>query len=115
MARAQDRGRQAEEHATALLQRSGLVTVARNYRCRGGEIDLVMRDDDCLVFVEVRLRSHAAFGGALASVTATKQARLVTAARHYLASSGWPGPCRFDVVGFDGHGRAEWVRNVIET
>lgn len=114
MARSQDKGKLAEEDATALLQRGGMVTVARNYRCRGGEIDLIMRDDDCLVFVEVRLRSHKAFGGPLASVTATKQARLVTAARHYLARSGWPGPCRFDVVGFDGGGQVEWVKNAIE-
>jgi len=114
MGRAQDRGRLAEARAAELLNDSGLSTVTRNYRCRGGEIDLVMRDDDCLVFVEVRLRSHAAFGGPLASVTTTKQARLITAARHYLASTGWSGPCRFDVVGFDGTGQTDWVKNVIE-
>jgi putative endonuclease len=114
MSGSQDKGRLAEARAADLLNGSGLSTVTRNYRCRGGEIDLVMRDGDCLVFVEVRLRSHAAFGGPLASVAATKQARLITAARHYLVSTGWAGPCRFDVVGFDGNGQAEWVRNAIE-
>jgi putative endonuclease len=114
MSRTQEQGRLAEARAADLLQRSGLSAVAKNYRCRGGEIDLIMRDEDCLVFVEVRLRRNAAFGGPLASVTTTKQARLVTAAQHYLARSGWSGPCRFDVVGFDGAGQAEWLRNAIE-
>jgi putative endonuclease len=111
MASRQEAGRQAEQRAEALLRGRGLKLLTRNYRCRGGEIDLVMRDAESLVFVEVRYRRHAQFGGALSSVDANKRRRLVVAAQHYLVSSGWQGPCRFDVVGFD-HGRqGEWIRD----
>lgn len=111
MAQTQAIGRDAEDRALAALARQGLRVVARNYRCRGGEIDLVMRDGDCLVFVEVRFRRRADFGGALSSVDRRKQQRLILAARHYLASSGWSGPCRFDVVGIDRGREAQWIRD----
>lgn len=104
-------GRDAEDRAAAVLARHGLRLVTRNYRTRAGEIDLVMRDGDQLVFVEVRRRSHTGFGGALASIDARKQHRLALAASHYLTRHGWSGPCRFDVVGFDGSGEAQWVRD----
>lgn len=104
-------GRDAEHSALTLLQRNGLTEVARNYRCRGGEIDLVMLDRGELVFVEVRARRHGTYGGALASVDSHKQQRLILAARHYLATSGWSGPCRFDVVGFDAGQSPAWIRN----
>ena len=87
--------------------------VARNYRTPGrggGEIDLVMRDrDGTLVFVEVRRRASAAFGGAAASVGGVKQRRLVFTARHYLARLPQQPPCRFDVVALEG-GTIEWLR-----
>lgn len=107
---AQRLGREAEERAAALLSGHGLVSVTRNFRCRGGEIDLVMRDGPVLVFVEVRYRNSTRFGGAMASVTATKRRRLITAARQYLARTGWEGPCRFDVVGFD-RAEGQWIRD----
>lgn len=93
-------GRWAESAAQQYLVERGLLPLARNHRCRFGEIDLVMRDGAVLVFVEVRLRSDARFGGGAASVTATKQRRLILAARHYLAGlRTHPLPaCRFDVV-----------------
>jgi putative endonuclease len=76
--------------------------VARNYRTPGrggGEIDLIMREPDgTLVFVEVRQRASASHGGAAASISATKQRRIMFAARHYLMRLGAPPPCRFDVV-----------------
>lgn len=83
--------------------------VARNFRVRGGEIDLICRDGNGIVFVEVRLRSRADYGGAAASITAAKQARLILAARHWLARHG-EQPCRFDCVLIDG-GRTEWLKN----
>jgi putative endonuclease len=105
-------GRAAERRAEQWLQRAGLRTVSRNYRCRGGEIDLVMRDDEVLVFVEVRFRRHAAFGGALASVDERKRRRLAVAAAHYLQHERWQGPCRFDVVGLDAFSqRPDWIRD----
>jgi putative endonuclease len=107
----QHSGKDAERRADAFLQRQGLRTLARNYRCRGGEIDLIARDRDTLVFVEVRLRRHTAFGGPLASVDARKQRRLTIAAEHYLQRHPWSGPCRFDVIGIDATDRCEWVRD----
>ena len=107
-----DIGRDAESRAEALLRRNGLQLVARNYRCRGGEIDLIMSDTQHLVFIEVRQRGSLRFGGALSSVDANKQRRVIHAAQHYLMSSGWQGPCRFDVVGFDGpQQRGQWIRD----
>jgi putative endonuclease len=81
----------------------------RNFRIRGGEIDLICRDGKVLVFVEVRQRSRSDFGGAGASITASKRRRIVLAAQHYLA--GKPAcDCRFDCVLIDGE-RLEWIRN----
>jgi len=105
-------GAQAEALAAAYLQGQGLRLLQRNYRCRLGEIDLVMADGPVLVFVEVRLRRNADFGGAAASITAAKRQRILRAARHYL--SGRPEPaCRFDVVLLDALAadRIEWIRD----
>ncbi|KRD42562.1 MULTISPECIES: YraN family protein [Acidovorax] len=97
-----ERGNVAEDQALAHLQAAGLQLVVRNYRTPGrggGEIDLVMRErDGTLVFVEVRSRAGSAFGGAGASISATKQQRIIFAARHYLLRMPSPPPCRFDVV-----------------
>ncbi len=109
MTRAQRLGREAEDRAQAMLSDRGMQTVTRNYRCRGGEIDLVMRDGNQLVFVEVRYRRHAAFGGAISSIGTDKQRRLVLAAQHYLQTRHWTGPCRFDVVTFDQDGDGCWI------
>ena len=91
-------GARAEALAAAYLVRQGLEIVARNFRTRAGEIDLVARDGRVLVFVEVRLRRSANFGGAVESITATKRARLVAAANAYLARLGREPPCRFDAI-----------------
>jgi putative endonuclease len=114
MNRRREAGQQAEMRARSFLLSQGLEIRHSNYNCRGGEIDLVCRDGAALVFVEVRLRSNPHFGGALASVTAQKQRRLVHAANHYLACNGWAGACRFDVVGLDGAGRITWVRDAFQ-
>lgn len=105
-------GAAAEALAERYLRRRGLVVRARNYRVRGGEIDLVCSDGSVLVFVEVRLRSRRDFGGAAASITATKQRRIIHAARHYLAGRA-ERPCRFDVVLLDSMTEAgiEWIRS----
>ena len=77
-------GARAEALAAAFLVARGLVIVERNFRCRRGEIDLIARDGETLVFVEVRLRSRRDFGGAAASITAAKRARIAAAASFYL-------------------------------
>jgi putative endonuclease len=106
-------GDAAEDRALAHLRRAGLLLVARNYRTPGrggGEIDLVMRDGDTLVFVEVRRRSRGDHGGAAASVSPLKQRRIVFAARHFLLRrAGAPPPCRFDVVSVEADG-VQWLR-----
>ena len=101
--------------AERFLEGKGLVIVARNYRCRLGEIDLIAQDCGTLVFVEVRLRASARFGGALASITASKQRKLVAAAGLYLSRLRRTPPCRFDAVLLDSleAPRIEWLRGVI--
>ena len=109
-------GASAEALAARYLEAQGLAIVARNVRCRHGEIDLVARDGGTLVFVEVRLRRSSAFGGAAESITAAKRARLVAAARYYLLRLPATPPCRFDAVLLDGldAARVDWRRNVID-
>ena len=114
-------GDAGEAQALAHLERQGLTLVQRNYRvaagpnARGGEVDLILRErDGTLVFVEVRARSSAAFGGAAASVTANKQRRLVFAAQHFLRRYSTLPPCRFDVVAIQGVG-VEWLRGAFDT
>jgi putative endonuclease len=109
------RGDAAEDRALACLLARGLMLVQRNYRvargpaARGGEIDLIMRErDGTLVFVEVRARVGSGHGGAAASISASKQRRLVRTAQHYLLRLGSPPPCRFDVVAIDGES-IEWL------
>lgn len=115
----QRRGAAAEEQARRYLERHGLVTLAQNYRCRWGEIDLVMRDAQTLIFVEVRYRSGDDYGGAIASIDRRKQRRLARAALHYLQSHhAVETLARFDVVTstLDEAGalRCEWLRNAFE-
>jgi putative endonuclease len=110
-------GDAAESSAARHLQAQGLHLLTSHYRTPGrggGEIDLVMRTPEgTLVFVEVRLRRSERFGGALASVTATKQARIIWAARHYLRRFANPPPCRFDVVGLSENG-VEWIQGAFD-
>ena len=103
------RGREAEEQAARYLERCGLRVIERNFRVRGGEIDLICRDGGTLVFVEVRLRGRDNFGGAAASITAGKRQRIVLAARHYLAGKA-ECDCRFDCVLIDGD-QLKWIRD----
>lgn len=109
----QMQGNAGEDEALAHLQGQGLVLVERNFRCKGGEIDLILRQQDTLVFVEVRKRADARYGGAAASVNARKQARLILAAQLYLQRYRTPPACRFDVIAFDGN-TVNWIRNAIE-
>lgn len=107
-----ERGAQAEDAALRFLLDRGLRLRERNYRCRLGEIDLILEHGDTLVFVEVRQRRGNAFGGAGESITARKRAKLVVTARHYLSGRSRPPPCRFDAVLVDGSGTVtEWIRD----
>ena len=108
-------GNAAEDQVLDYLVGRNLRLVTRNYSCRAGEIDLIMKDGAQLVFVEVRYRARADFGSALESVTPAKQRKLVTAAQHYLQRSGQTPACRFDVVGMDQERRIHWVKNAFDT
>ncbi|MDX1593616.1 MAG: YraN family protein [Gammaproteobacteria bacterium] len=112
-------GPSAENLALEHLRDAGLSLLARNHRCRGGELDLVMADGGVVVFVEVRYRRDTRFGRAEETVTVTKQRRLITAARHYLQRRGESAPARFDVVAIhpaaDGGHEVEWIRDAFGT
>lgn len=111
-------GQRAEDLAWTHLQKAGLQLVQRNYRTPGrggGEIDLIARSDDgTLVFVEVRMRRTARFGGAAASVNWRKQQHLIFAARFYLMRWVHPPPCRFDVVEVGPGPTVNWLQGVFE-
>lgn len=111
------RGAEAERLAQRHLERQGLKLVARNWRCPGGELDLVMRERDMLVMVEVRKRTRSDYGDAFESVNGRKRGRLVRAARMFLA--GHPeyarSPVRFDVVAVDAADQLEWLQAAFVT
>lgn len=104
-------GEDKERLALAFLQGQGLRLIARNHRCRRGEIDLVMRDGDTLVFVEVRFRRSTRFGTPAETVDFHKQKRLAAAASHYLQQYPTNLPCRFDVLAVSGNNRINWIRD----
>lgn len=107
-------GKEAEDLALAYLAGRGLHLIERNYSTRRGEIDLVMGDGDCLVFVEVRFRRPGRFGGAVETVDRRKQGRLLKAAESYLLEHPAQArrPCRFDVVGMGAdQGKIEWIQD----
>ena len=109
-------GARVEALARDFLQQHGLEPVAANANYRGGELDLVMRDGDALVFVEVRYRRSAGFGGGAASVDASKCRKLVHAAQQFLAAHREfaRAPCRFDVIDASGDPEAptiDWLRD----
>ena len=106
-------GDAAEDAALAHLRAAGMKLLQRNYRTPGrggGEIDLIMQDrDGTVVFVEVRKRTNARFGGAAASVSTMKQRRIIFAARYYLMRLNREPPCRFDVICVEPTG-VEWLK-----
>jgi len=111
------RGAAAEELAAQYLQVRGLKIIARNLRCKAGELDLVCLDGEALAIVEVRQRGSAEFGGALASVTWTKQRKIMRAAQFFLRrEKEWKNlALRFDVLAIeglpDGAHRIDWVKD----
>ncbi len=111
-------GRRGEDLACRHLESQGLRLLERNYRCRAGEIDLVMLDGSTLVMIEVRSRSSAGHGSAAASVGTRKQRRFILAARHLMLTR--PAyrrlAARFDVVAIDAAAvgeppRVTWIRD----
>ena len=101
-------GQLGETLALEYLQARGLTLLERNFRCRMGEIDLVMRDGEAIVFVEVRLRTPGTYASAAESIDARKQKRIVAAAGLYLSARA-EAPCRFDCVLLE-HARKDSIR-----
>jgi putative endonuclease len=114
-----DRGQDAEQACCQYLQQQGLKLLERNYHGRRGELDLIMLDNNTVVFVEVRYRKNNAFGGALESITASKQQKLRITAEQYLQQETRLKNGRFDVVAMTGivqnngsnHYNFEWIKN----
>lgn len=104
-------GRDAEARAQRFLEQQGLILIEKNFRCRGGEIDLIMREQKILVFVEVRFRKDQRFGGAAASVGPVKQQRMWRSASIYLMRFLRPPACRFDLVAIEGDD-LHWIKNL---
>lgn len=113
----QEAGESGEQIALSYLQRKGLTLVHRNYRCKGGELDLVMLDGRTLVLVEVRMRKNDRFGGAAASITPAKQRRIITAGKHLLVTRRdlASHAARFDVVAIRGNvffaTQIDWIKD----
>ncbi|CAH0275390.1 YraN family protein [Pseudomonas sp. PA-7-1E] len=114
-------GKDAELHALDYLQQQGLRLLAQNWLCKRGELDLVMLDGDTVVFVEVRYRKHAQWGGALASIDERKRQKLILAAQFFLQKEHhWADrPCRFDVVAMEstpsGTADLTWLKNAFDS
>lgn len=108
-------GAAAEQLALDFLLQQGLTAVCRNFRCKQGELDLVMLDQQTLVIVEVRFRKSDAFGGAEASVTAKKRAKIIAATQYYLSSNALKNTVRFDVVAISAQRGLNWIANAFQT
>ncbi len=116
----QQRGAWAEAKADTYLQQHGLRLVKKNFSCRFGEIDLIMREGEILVFIEVRFRASDALVGAVESVDGRKQQRIIRSAEYYLQRHprhAWRY-CRFDVLGLTGDQRIQqfdWIKDAFQT
>jgi putative endonuclease len=106
----------AEQMAATFLKQHGLKLVAQNYHCRYGEIDLIMKEDEVLVFVEVRLRTNQHYGFAAESISPKKQQKIIQTAQHFLMQHGEQA-CRFDAILMDkaDQQHIEWIRHAFET
>lgn len=105
------RGELAEKQALVYLLSQGLTLVSKNYRCKHGELDLIMKDNNTLVIVEVRFRKTNKYGSALETITSAKQSRIINTTHIYLSELGENQSIRFDVVAISGDGTIEWIKN----
>ena len=108
-------GQYWEQRAEHFLRQHGLQLIARNFNTSSGEVDLIMRDEEHVAFIEVRYRGKARFGGAIHSITLAKQRKLKRCAAMFISGQrAWSRyPCRFDVIAYDAPSGDEeplWVR-----
>jgi putative endonuclease len=108
------RGEATEQLACEYLQAKGLQLLQKNYRLKMGEIDLIMRDGQTIVFIEVRYRKTTSYGGALQSIDSRKQARIIRTAQHYLQYRAPEAQARFDVIAIEGNNGIQWIKNAFD-
>lgn len=110
-----DVGNQYESEAQRFLEKQNIVLIEANYHCRHGEIDLIMKDEDFIVFIEVKYRKDANHGAAAEMVTPAKQKKIIRTAQHFLMCNPryQNFACRFDVIAFDGDNAhsINWLRS----
>jgi len=109
-------GQQGEQLAKDYLLKQGLVMVEQNFKCKMGELDLIMKDKDCYVFVEVRYRTQNDYGGGIESITPSKQRKIIKTTMFYLQQVNLYNrvACRFDVFTIDGDGQIEWIKDAFQ-
>ncbi len=105
------RGEQSEQLACDYLIKQGLQLVKKNYLCQYGELDLIMKDKNALVIIEVRFRKSNKYGSAEESVTPKKQSRIIAATQHYLLHHSYNGDIRFDVIAIRQGNFINWIKN----
>ena len=108
------RGEHAEQQALDFLLDQGLRLLGRNYRCKNGELDLIMRENRTIVIVEVRFRSSERYGGAEESITKRKQSRIIAATQHYIMNNKINSAIRFDVVAITNRQHVNWIKNAFQ-
>lgn len=108
------RGDKSEQLACQFLLKQGLLVLEKNFRCKHGELDLIMRDKQTLVIVEVRFRQSNKYGGALESITQKKQSRIIAATQYYLLLNKINSPIRFDVVTMSNDTDINWIINAFQ-
>ncbi|WP_198246162.1 YraN family protein [methane-oxidizing endosymbiont of Gigantopelta aegis] len=111
----QKTGADAEQKALEFLSKQKLKLLTRNYRCRSGELDLIMQHNDTLVVVEVRYRHSDRFGSALESITPHKQSRIIAATQHYVLQHNINPIIRFDVIAISGDSHIDWIQNAFQS
>jgi putative endonuclease len=118
---ARNKGQFYEQQAEEYLQQQGLQALQKNYHCRMGEIDLIMLDQDCLCFIEVKFRKNDAFGGAAYSIPPSKQRKIIQTALHFISRKPLyqQSPYRFDAVFIQQHkmfknAQIEWIKSAFD-
>ena len=106
------KGQAGEDRALAFLQQQGCTLIARNWHCKMGEIDLIMRLGELLLFIEVKYRKNNRFGGTAYSITPSKLRKIQNTAAYYLQLNPHTGGCRIDAVLIEGNAQPQWLTNI---
>ncbi len=109
------RGEKSEQLACDYLLKQGLQLIDKNFKCKYGEIDLIMNDSETLVIIEVRFRKTNKYGGALESISQKKQSRIIATTQYYLSTHKVNSPIRFDVVTMSNDTDINWIKNAFQT